>query len=749
MLGASTRSTMTRPGTTAMCPGAGPAAASADARGLVPGVGRRVRPMAQLPPALASVLRRIAEADAAGGGDVRFTPFFVDEADGPIKVVPSVEDHEELRAGRMFALQELGFLELEPHAASSDEYGPFRLTAAGREMADAVSTVVAEAPVSPLDTSGGSQAYQKSVAEGTAVTSEAATVAPIGERQVGPPGEQLRDRLGEGDTARSVVDESPVSRLPSFSKTSRLALTYAAAMLEDREAQPVQLHAAALLGALRASAHTGMTPTTGEVVRLVLSRQVEGRAAEPVFDTAAAAAGLSTLGDARPTARSIQELARSPVRPLVVQAAGMADRTGTAGVHLRHILATGADPDVPAGVLAELGITLAELRSLWRESIARTWPDDSQDGWDAILRDPPADARDLELVGGISADMVDPTKRIELDEDHLGVSSYVVMLALAIADEKTPVPLSIGLFGEWGSGKSTFMGLLRGQIDEIARSGRLGYLESIHQVGFNAWHYADTNLWASLGQEIFEQLAGPENPVEEQREALRSALTKNLQTRKDLEAARGRAEEEAARLREELDNASVARAASARALISAAARSDVVKDELNEAWSRLGVRDEAEQAQRLADELRATSGAYDELRKSVPPLRARTVAVTVALLLVAAICAFALENWLAGGSLAAIGALLGTALTAVARFRSGLAKLRDAALTIKQGVENATLEALRPDLDALRRVEASQELLEAQSGGRRRPRRRARPRACRVDARQAPVLLCHQAGAGG
>ena len=81
------------------------------------------------------------------------------------------------------------------------------------------------------------------------------------------------------------------------------------------------------------------------------------------------------------------------------------------------------------------------------------------------------------------------------------------MLASVIANKDTPLPLSIGLFGEWGSGKSFFMGRLRQQIAELSTED--GYLTRIEQIGFNAWHYADTNLWASLGDEIFRQLARP------------------------------------------------------------------------------------------------------------------------------------------------------------------------------------------------------------------------------------------------
>ena len=70
------------------------------------------------------------------------------------------------------------------------------------------------------------------------------------------------------------------------------------------------------------------------------------------------------------------------------------------------------------------------------------------------------------------------------------------------------MPLSFGLFGEWGSGKSYFMGLLREQVKTLARSEDNRYCSEIVQIGFNAWHYSDSNLWASLGDEIFERLAG-------------------------------------------------------------------------------------------------------------------------------------------------------------------------------------------------------------------------------------------------
>jgi pyrimidine deaminase RibD-like protein len=88
--------------------------------------------MAELRSDLAEILRRIAKADMAAGGHVRFTPLFVDQVEGPVAIQPAIEGHEELHAGHMFALRDLGYVDLEPPTADDNEYGPFRLNEAGR-----------------------------------------------------------------------------------------------------------------------------------------------------------------------------------------------------------------------------------------------------------------------------------------------------------------------------------------------------------------------------------------------------------------------------------------------------------------------------------------------------------------------------------------------------------------------------------------------------------------------------------------
>ena len=100
------------------------------------------------------------------------------------------------------------------------------------------------------------------------------------------------------------------------------------------------------------------------------------------------------------------------------------------------------------------------------------------------------------------------------DRDLLGIDRDVTAFATLIAARDINPPLSIGLFGDWGSGKSFFMRELRKGIDRLAREAREAnqmqcdwpFYKRIVQVEFNAWHYVDGNLWASLVQHILDNL---------------------------------------------------------------------------------------------------------------------------------------------------------------------------------------------------------------------------------------------------
>ncbi|AHH97053.1 hypothetical protein KALB_3689 [Kutzneria albida DSM 43870] len=307
-----------------------------------------------------------------------------------------------------------------------------------------------------------------------------------------------------------------------------------------------------------------------------------------------------------------------------------------------------------------------------------------------------------ELAGGISTDLVDPNQALPLSEDQLGIAPYVSMLASVITARDTPLPLSIGVFGDWGSGKSTFMAMLRGQVDALAGTDPRRWCGQVVQIGFNAWHYTDSNLWASLADEIFTRLAGPGQSPQDRAERLRVELAALLDERRRLTAATEQARATVARLRAEVDTS---RSRSVRELLTALRRSKTVRTEVDQVWRQLGVSGEVEQARLLAEQLRGTVDEAEALRR-VPRTRQGKLVLAAATLvlgggLIAPLLAPALGPWLAG--LGLLG--LGTGVGVLANARAGLRKLL------------ALCEELRADLAEsapLREAEAEQQVAQAQ-----------------------------------
>jgi hypothetical protein len=98
-------------------------------------------------------------------------------------------------------------------------------------------------------------------------------------------------------------------------------------------------------------------------------------------------------------------------------------------------------------------------------------------------------------------------------EDALGFSEDADVMATLIAAVDVKPPLSIGLFGNWGSGKSFFMQMLRERIERLANDTRRAepdvpsdYCEQIVQISFNAWNYVEGNVWAGLVSRVWEAL---------------------------------------------------------------------------------------------------------------------------------------------------------------------------------------------------------------------------------------------------
>ena len=114
--------------------------------------------------------------------------------------------------------------------------------------------------------------------------------------------------------------------------------------------------------------------------------------------------------------------------------------------------------------------------------------------------------------------------------DLLGRTVESTALADVITARSARPPLAIGLFGQWGEGKSLFLEMIQHQVKvRAAEAGRHDPIThgAVRQVRFNAWHYAETDLWAGLVAELFSQLQDQSNnPGRAQRE--RSRLTTEL-----------------------------------------------------------------------------------------------------------------------------------------------------------------------------------------------------------------------------
>ena len=86
-------------------------------------------------------------------------------------------------------------------------------------------------------------------------------------------------------------------------------------------------------------------------------------------------------------------------------------------------------------------------------------------------------------------------------DDCLGFSSYVESLA-DVCLERDIAPLTVGIFGSWGSGKTSLMHMLRRRIDE-----RSSKEEKVVTVWFNAWRYeGKEEIQSALIHSILDRL---------------------------------------------------------------------------------------------------------------------------------------------------------------------------------------------------------------------------------------------------
>lgn len=268
---------------------------------------------------------------------------------------------------------------------------------------------------------------------------------------------------------------------------------------------------------------------------------------------------------------------------LVHRAAEIAMRVSandSGSVHARHLFAALITPQVLGSRtvvdrLQRMGVDRAELCAEFRNFVREIAPSEIGSGWDLVLgtgsvsETAVADvgeavsqasptANPLTFKRTFSAFIPDrasygPRTPGQLLDDSLGVRTYASHLAQLIAAKDTAMPLSIGLFGAWGAGKSHFIDLLDEELAEVVKNPGNAFHKKIVPIRFNAWHYLDTNLWANLVSEIFDQLfAVLESPEEKEKTKLEN-LKKQLAEQSALAAEANAAVSKAENVRKEAE----------------------------------------------------------------------------------------------------------------------------------------------------------------------------------------------------
>jgi hypothetical protein len=160
------------------------------------------------------------------------------------------------------------------------------------------------------------------------------------------------------------------------------------------------------------------------------------------------------------------------------------------------------------------------------------------------------------------------TDSADRGEDRLDVSRYARAFATVIAAERVNPPFSVGIFGDWGSGKSFFMRLMSEHTQRMCafadkgEDGKRLFCQRVVPIRFNAWHYAESELLASLVQTILLGLRtaivganGDSDLMDAVLAKLEIAKVVRDEAEKRLEAARKEQQESAALLNQAREDA--------------------------------------------------------------------------------------------------------------------------------------------------------------------------------------------------
>ncbi len=155
-----------------------------------------------------------------------------------------------------------------------------------------------------------------------------------------------------------------------------------------------------------------------------------------------------------------------------------------------------------------IGVTFSEVNQTTNEFILKGWGKESYAEF--LSTQHPFTPRPVDIPNY----KADHGHDHQLTDDMVGIRSEVDAFAYLLASRGLLPPLAVGLFGDWGSGKSFFMKSVRQRIEQLThdpnvlekKQFEVPFWKRIIQIEFNAWHYMEGELWASLVDHIFDQL---------------------------------------------------------------------------------------------------------------------------------------------------------------------------------------------------------------------------------------------------
>ncbi|MFY1577387.1 caspase, EACC1-associated type [Verrucosispora sp. WMMD703] len=196
-----------------------------------------------------------------------------------------------------------------------------------------------------------------------------------------------------------------------------------------------------------------------------------------------------------------------------------------------------------------------------------------------------------------------------LTRDMLGIKADSDAVAVLLASRSLKPPLAFGVYGKWGSGKTFFMRTLEREVKALADDELPGLCRKVESVWFNAWHYAEGNLWASLIHRIFSSLHGDGPAAEKRLDAAMSKITAVTEAKAEaqakVQAAQATADVAADRLQQIKIDYQEARNKAKQATLKdswkAFTLDTEVRGQFDEARQTLGLQKAGDSARELAD----------------------------------------------------------------------------------------------------------------------------------------------------